>query len=226
MEQTALAADYAIIGPRTHYLAEKLSAAQAAHVRFDTGHTFTFDLRYRQARADDGMCRRTKSAPRVINLPSGEAYIAPYEGEQPDEPSQTSGQIPMLTNEELLILHIIQNRIVEIEGAGSRAAELRAYFALDHARRNIAELGLGCNDKAVVWGNVLEDEKAGFHWAYGRSEHIGGVIGPAAFLDPGHIIHQDIVYAKGSPIMVASLTLDLGDGISEEIMRDGWYINI
>ena len=34
---------------------------------------------------------------------------------------------------------------------------------------------------AIVTGNVLEDEKAGFHWAYGRSEHLGGVTGPDAF---------------------------------------------
>lgn len=226
MEQTALAADYSIIGPRTHALADKLTAAQAARIRFDTGHTVTFDLRYRKAHADDGICHRQKPTPRVINLPSGEAYIAPYEGERPNDRSHTSGQIPMLDSGELLVFRVVQNRIVEIEGMGTRAAELRNYFAVDHARRNIAELGLGCNDQAVVWGNVLEDEKAGFHWAYGRSEHIGGVVGPSAFLDPGHIIHQDIVYAKGSPIVVTSLTLDMGDGTTEEIMRDGWYVNV
>ncbi len=226
MEQTALAADYSVIGPRTRYLAEKLDVAQAAHIRFDTGHTVTFDLRHRRAHMDDGMCPRSKPAGRVINLPSGEAYIAPYEGEIHGDRSRTSGQIPVMDSGELVIFRVVQNRIVEIEGMGARAAELRNYFALDHARRNIAELGLGCNDAAVVWGNILEDEKAGFHWAYGRSEHIGGTVGPAAFLNPGHIIHQDIVYAKGSPIVVSSLTLDLGEGLFEEIMRDGWYVNI
>ncbi len=226
MEQTALAADYSIIGPRTRRLAEKLEAAQAAYVRFDTGHAMTFDLRYRHAHADDGLCPRHKQGMRVINLPSGEAYITPYEGEHPHDRSRTSGQIPVMENGELIVFRVVQNRIVEIEGTGVRAAELRTYFALDHARRNVAELGLGCNDQAVVWGNVLEDEKAGFHWAYGRSEHLGGTVGPEAFLDPGHIIHQDIVYARGSPIVVSSLTLDYGNGVFEEIMRDGWYVNV
>lgn len=226
MEQTALAADYSTIGPRTHRLAEKLDAAQAAHIRFDTGHSVTFDLRYRQAHADDGMCPRNKPGARVINLPSGEAYIVPYEGERPEDRSKTNGQIPIMNNGELVVFRVVQNRVVEVEGMGQRASELRNYFAVDHARRNIAELGLGCNDQAVVWGNVLEDEKAGFHWAYGRSEHLGGAIGPSAFLDPGHIIHQDVVYAQGSPIVVSSLTLDMGNGMFEEIMRDGWYVNV
>lgn len=226
MEQTALAADYAVVGPRAHNLAQKLNAAQAAHVRFDTGHSVTFDLRYRQAHADDGMCHRHKQGARVINLPSGEAYIVPYEGERPNERSRTNGRIPTLDSGELLVFRVVQNRIVDVEGMGTRAAEMRNYFSVDHARRNIAELGLGCNDRAVVWGNVLEDEKAGFHWAYGRSEHLGGTVGPSAFLDPGHIIHQDVVYARGSPIVVASLTLDMGGGVSEDIMQDGWYVNV
>ncbi len=226
MEQTALAADYSVIGPRTHRLAEKLDVAQAAHIHFDTGHTVTFDLRYRKAHVDDGMCHRNKRDARVINLPSGEAYIAPYEGERPGERSQTNGQIPIVEKGELIVFDVMHNRITQVNGDGPHAAELREYFAVDHARRNIAELGLGCNDQAVVWGNILEDEKAGFHWAYGRSEHIGGIVGPAAFLNPGHIIHQDVVYAKGSPIVVSSLVLDLGDNQAEEIMREGWYVNV
>src|SRR5690606_35600610 len=93
------------------------------------------------------------------------------------------------------VLVVRQNRITEING-GAYAAKLRAHFDVDPARRNIAELGLGCNDAAVVQGSVLEDEKAGFHWAYGRSEHLGGTVGPDAFSDPAHVVHHDIVYAR------------------------------
>ena len=55
-----------------------------------------------------------------------------------------------------------------VRGESAGAARFRDIFAADPARPNIAEVAFGCNERAVVTGNVLEDEKAGFHWAYGR----------------------------------------------------------
>jgi leucyl aminopeptidase (aminopeptidase T) len=223
MEQSALAADYSVVGPRTHVLAERLTKAEAADVVFETGHTFTFDLRHRIGHADDGLCTPDKKGFRLINLPSGEAFIVPYEGEKPDEPSRSQGEIPVRREGETAFLRVEANRITSIEGHGKFPDYLRRHFDEDPARRNIAELGLGCNGNAIVTGNVLEDEKAGFHWAYGRSEHLGGVVGPGNFKSPATVVHHDIVYAAGCPIGVRSLTLHYPDKTSEIIMRDNRY---
>ncbi|HEY8240394.1 MAG TPA: aminopeptidase [Kiritimatiellia bacterium] len=223
MEQSALAADYSVVGPRTHALAERLTRADAADVVFSSGHKFTFDLRYRTGHADDGMCGPDKQGFRLINLPSGEAFIVPYEGERPGEPSLTHGVIPLSRNGESMLLHVEKNRIVKVEGAGPQCTLFRSFLDTDPARNNVAELGLGCNDKAIVTGNVLEDEKAGYHWAYGRSEHLGGVTGPDAFKSPANVVHHDVVYAPGSPIGILSLTLRYPDGSSERIMDHSKY---
>jgi leucyl aminopeptidase (aminopeptidase T) len=221
MEQTALAADYGKVAERVAALADRLTRAEKAEVVFSTGHEMTFDLRYRQGRKDDGLCRAGQEHA-IINLPSGEAFIVPYEGEQADQPSETQGAIPVDVDGETVVFHIQANIICDIQGDGSAADELRAYFDADAARRNVAELGLGCNDKAVVTGNVLEDEKAGFHWAYGRSEHLGGIMGPESFRDPSLIVHRDIVYAENSPISIRHITLHYPDG-EEQIMRSNRY---
>ncbi len=222
MERTALAADYRAVARLAQRLAGILDRAESATVVFDTGHTCRFDLRFRSGHADDGVCTRNKEGVRLINLPGGEAFIVPYEGERPGEPSRTEGEIPVEWKGERAILTIRANRIETIRG-GAYADRLRAHFDVDPARRNVAELGLGCNDAAVVLGCVLEDEKAGFHWAYGRSEHLGGVTGPGAFGDAGHVIHQDIVYARGCPIGIRALTAAYRDGARETILRDGAY---
>jgi len=222
MEQTALAADYKVVAHKAHVLAERLGQAETAIIEFSTGHTLYVDLRYRHPKQDSGHCPPGADPP-IINLPSGEAYIAPYEGERPDEPSRTRGTIPVSQRGELILLEVEGNRIARTIGDGPQAALLRAFFDVDSARRNIAELGLGCNDKAVVTGNVLEDEKAGLHWAYGRSEHLGGVTGPDAFSHPSHVAHEDVVYAADSPIGVKSLRLEFPEGSSDEIMRDSRY---
>ena len=88
----------------------------------------------------------------------------------------------------------------------------------------LAEMAFGCNDDAKVTGNVLEDEKAGFHWAYGRSDHLGGKVGLAQFRSPANVVHQDIVYAKGSPIMVARAELVQTSGRRIAVIRDGGYL--
>ncbi len=222
MEESALAADYRAVARKCQILAERLNRAESADVIFSTGHKFSFDLRFRKAHGDDGRCLAGREH-RVINLPSGEAFIVPYEGEQPGEPSRTAGQIPVGWKGQLAILRVEANRIVEVEGDDEHSKKLRDHFAVDPVRRNIAELGLGCNDRAIVTGNVLEDEKAGMHWAYGRSEHLGGVTGPDKFSSPANVVHNDIVYAKGCPVEIRSLVLNYKAGGSEEIMRDCAY---
>ena len=221
MENTALAADYQQIAIRVHQLTERLTRAEGAEVVFSTGHKMFFDLRWRAGHGDDGLCGPDKAFP-LINLPSGEAYIVPYEGERPGEPSLTRGQIPVALGDETVVLEVRANRIKEISG-GDEARKLEEYFACDPARRNVAEMGLGCNDHAIVSGNVLEDEKAGFHWAYGRSEHLGGVTGPKEFSSPQHVVHHDVVYAEGCPITIARLTLHYHAGAEEVIMQDSRY---
>jgi aminopeptidase len=222
MERTGLAADYPEVARKSRMLAERLDRAVGARIEFDTGHAVYFDLRYREASVDDGYLHRDKKGMRLINLPSGEAFKVPYEGEREGEPSQTAGTIPVVLEGELVLYEVRENKIVEVVGDGPQAAKQRAYFAVDPARRNICELGLGTNDKAVITGTILEDEKvSGFHWAYGRSEHFGGTVGPDSFSDPSHVVHFDTVYAKGCPVEVASLALEYEDGTEEEIIRDG-----
>jgi hypothetical protein len=224
MEQTALAADYSEVARKSYVLAEKLDPAVGARVEFSTGHQVYFDLRNRKGGVDDGQLHVDKKGMRLINLPSGEAFIAPYEGEMEGQPSRTEGTIPAVYDDELVLFGVQENRIVEVIGEGPQAARKRDYFAADEARCNIAELGLGCNDKAVISGSVLEDEKVlGMHWAYGRSDHLGGTVGVANFSDPSHVVHYDIVYAKGGAIEIASLVLEYEDGTSEEIIYDGQY---
>ena len=77
---------------------------------------------------------------------------------------------------------------------------------------------------AEVTGNTLEDEKAGFHWAFGRSDHIGGVVGVEDFQSPETVVHQDIVYAKGSPVEVESAVLMYPDGRRVSVIVDTKYV--
>ena len=223
MEETALAADHRELARRCAILHEILLGAQRVDVTFSTGHRCAFDVRFRMPEVDDGFLPRHKAGDRIINLPSGETYTAPYEGEREGEPSGTEGWIPVQRGAELVVLQVAGNRIVAVEGDGPEAGCLRLFFAADPARTNIAEVAFGCNDRARVTGIVLEDEKAGFHWAFGRSDHIGGTVGPDSFAGPATVVHQDTVYAAGNPIQVAQALVVKG-GEATVVLQDGQYV--
>lgn len=226
MMDTALAADYRQLAAKCGKLASQLDKAESAQLSFSTGHHLNIDLRFRQAHVDDGRLHAGDTGPRVINLPSGEAFIAPYEGEREGLPSLTNGQLPLPINQgSYLTLTIKENRIGDIDGDPAAVQDTLAFFEVDEMRRNLAELGLGCNDKAVIRGNVLEDEKVlGVHLAAGLSDHIGGTTGVYDFLDPASAVHEDHVYAFGDEIVVTDLTLFYRDGSSESIIQDGRFV--
>jgi leucyl aminopeptidase (aminopeptidase T) len=202
MERTALAADYSKVAARCKAIFDVMEGAILCEVLFSTGHRCTFDLRHRQPEMDDGYLPRGKDGDRIINLPSGETFVVPYEGEHEGVPSWTSGTIPVIEDEELVLFHVAGNAIMAVEGEGPVADHYAAFFDADAARTNLAEVAFGVNDMAEVTGEVLEDEKAGFHWAFGRSDHLGGVVGVEDFESPENVVHQDIVYAAGNPIQV------------------------
>jgi len=223
MESTALAADYGQVARSCERLRERLAASQTAEIEFSNGDQFVLDFRFRVAESDDGYLHRDAPQPRLINLPSGEAFIVPYEGER-DSPSLTSGILPLSYEKEIVRLRVNRNRVEEVLGDTAASRKMRDFLFADPGRRNIAELGLGCNPKARVWGNVLEDEKAGPHIALGRSEHLGGVTGPDAFSDPRHVWHEDFVFARESPIQIRRLELVDAAGHRELLFENGSYV--
>jgi hypothetical protein len=223
MEQTALAADYSIVAKRCQAIEKAMRGARFCHVVFSTGHRCSFDLRHRKPEMDDGFLPRTKQGDRIINLPSGETFIVPYEGEIEGVPSWTSGTIPVVEDGETVLFHVADNKIIMIEGEGPVGDRYAELFMEDPTRTNIAEVAFGVNEMAKVSGSVIEDEKAGFHWAYGRSDHLGGVVGVADFRSPETVLHTDIVYAPASEVQVTLAEVVHPDGKTIVVIRDGEY---
>jgi len=224
MEETALAADYSRVAARCAAIEDVMKGAVLCDVLFSTGHRCIFDLRHRTPEKDDGYLPRGKEGDRIINLPSGETFVVPYEGENEAVPSWTAGTIPVMEDDEMVLFHIAANQVVMVEGDGPVARRYGEFFDDDPARANIAEVAFGVNDMAEVTGCVLEDEKAGFHWAFGRSDHLGGVVGVADFESPETVVHQDIVYAEGNPIQVESAVLVHPDGRRIPVIEDAKYL--
>ena len=223
----ALKLDYGEIGKRCDELKELLDRAIAAHMRFEADgreHTLTLDLRHRTATASGG---RLVEPGKAGNLPAGETYIVPYEGELEDDPSGSRGVLPLELDGELLFYRIESNKVVEVLGDGPRAERERREVRHEPAYANVAELGLGVLADYGVRpvGELLLDEKLGLHIAFGRSDHFGGQVGAADFTAPDRVVHIDRVYIPEVQPQVKVLSVDLEMG-SETVplMRNGAYV--
>lgn len=231
----ALRLDTGAVSRRVMELKERLDAAESARLEIDAApdgagapapHTLHVDLRHRTAHASDGLLREPGMAG---NLPSGEAYIVPYEGEREGDPSRTAGTLPvqLAPGGGVMVLRIERNRVAEVIGAGPDAAAEREAFAREPAYANVAELGLGVlgdfGVKAV--GSVLLDEKLGLHVAFGRSDHFGGAVGPKDFRDPKRVVHVDRVYVPEMQpkLVVRRVSLRFANGREEDVIRNGRY---
>ena len=218
MEETGLSADYNKVARTCAKLAPLFEQSDGIEVRFSTGHKCYFDTSdHKSARQDNGRLHPGKEALRLRNFPSGEVWVVPNESPA----SKTMGEIPVNYGDETAIFIMKGNRIIDVRGDGPMARQRRQEFRAEKALSNVAEVAIGCNDKAVVTGNVLEDEKAGFHWAYGRSEFLGGTVSPKDFSAPNKVLHQDIVYAKGNPIVCQRFDFIFPDGTRKTVIIDG-----
>jgi leucyl aminopeptidase (aminopeptidase T) len=212
MEKTAFQANYREVKRYASAITKMLTDAVGAEIVFSTNDTLYIDLRNRVADADSWECTHPGQ---FINFPSGESCIAPYEA-APNERkkygvSKTQGIWPVSIEGELMKFVVRENRITDIIGSGKKTTEMRRFFNENDTRRNVAELGIGCNPNAVITGNILEDEKVGLHIAYGQSTHLGGRVTSD--------MHEDVCYSKGCPVEGTTVVLMNQDGSKTEIIR-------
>ena len=175
-----LAVDAQQISQDCHKFADLLSGAKEALVRSPAGTELRFSLEGRRGQVDDGLYGEAPG--RWGNLPAGEAFTTPVEGTGNGRLVAQAGWYPGL--QEKMVFRIENGRVVDLQGGGEVGDKFRRLLSLERneplyiARRNLAELGIGCNPNARNPENVLEAEKikGSVHIAIGDNIHMGGQV--------------------------------------------------
>jgi leucyl aminopeptidase (aminopeptidase T) len=117
------------------------------------------------------------------NLPSGESYIAPVEGSAEGEVVIDGSFVGIGILSSPLKLTFEKGLMVKAEGPD--AERLETLLGDNPKARNLAELGIGTNNKARVTGVILEDEKiyGTVHIALGSNDTFGGTVAAGIHVD-------------------------------------------
>lgn len=197
-----MAVDFDTMAARSKAVAALLDSATRARVSCPRGTDLELALDGRPGISDDGEL----GAPGAFgNLPCGEGFIAPAYGEGTVVASSVA---PLGISVDPARLTVAEGRLVAAEGGlGPRFIEL--LLAHGELGTNLAELGVGTNDRARLTGNVLEDEKilGTVHVAFGASAGIGGNVSVP--------IHLDVVILDASLEVDGQAVLDRGRFVLE-----------
>jgi leucyl aminopeptidase (aminopeptidase T) len=193
-----MSADMEGLRSKGRAVAAALDAASEARITDANGTDLTLDLSGRTAIPDAG---ELTEAGAFGNLPCGEGFISP-----------AGGNGILVIDGTLATIGVVDEPVeLVVEGGhltSARGGQGMAFMELltEHGENgtNIAELGVGTNEKAKLSGNIIEDEKilGTVHIAFGASAAIGGTVQVP--------IHLDCV------VMKPTLELD-----GEVIVRDG-----
>jgi len=198
-----MAIDFDAMVARSRAVAALLDEATAARLTCPRGTDLELALDGRAGLADDGELTARGA---FGNLPCGEGYISPAFGEGTVVASSLD---PLGIGAEPATLTVAGGRIVAANGGlGPRFIEL--LLAHGELGTNLAELGVGTNDRARLTGNVTEDEKmlGTAHVAFGASAGIGGKVSVP--------IHLDVVIVDASLEVDGQTVLDRGRYVLEE----------
>jgi len=175
-------ADYHEIAARTHRLCALLEKTRAVRVTAPAGTDIVMPIAGREAHASSGLFREKGQ---WGNLPTGEAYLAPVEGQSNGVvvADGSMAGIGMMTQPLRIVVE--HGYATDITG-GPEAQKLIALLE-PHGKdaRTVAEFGIGTNDKAILTGVILEDEKVmgTIHIAFGDNKSMGGSVRVASHLD-------------------------------------------
>lgn len=185
----AITADYKVVEELTLKFTELLTKAQRAKIIKDE-YTLEMSLAGRKGVPSTGIYKNPGEAG---NLPSGEAYIAPFEGTANGSMKIDGSMVGVGILNSPLYVKIADGKITEITGEDSD----KVGILLENDRNaTLGELGIGTNPAARLTGVILEDEKiyGTVHIAFGTNTSFGGsnkadchldgvILNPTLYLD-------------------------------------------
>ena len=121
----------------------------------------------------------------LFRSPTGEAYLAPLEGLS-NGVVVVDGSIAGVGMMSQPLRIAVENGYATDISGGPEAQKLISLLE-PHGKdaRTVAEFGIGTNDKAILTGIILEDEKVmgTIHIAFGDNKSMGGSVRVASHLD-------------------------------------------
>ncbi|NJD55574.1 MAG: peptidase [Nitrospirae bacterium] len=184
--------DWKILAARTKRIARAIAGAETIEIATPNGTSISFSVKGRKAGIDTGLLNRPGA---FGNLPAGEVYIAPVEGTANGRLVLEWSPVRELRSPVTLI---VKNGLVEeVLGKEEFALQLEKKISERFENRNIAEFGIGTNNRAKRADNILESEKilGTIHIALGDNSSFGGMVRTP--------FHQDFVFFQPTVLMTS-----------------------
>ncbi|MGE5682337.1 MAG: aminopeptidase [Bacillota bacterium] len=194
-----LNADYKKIAALSIKLKKIFEKTKVVRVTSPGGTDITMDITGRTAFASKGLFHKKGESG---NLPTGETFVAPLEGRSEGVfvVDGSMAGLGMMENSKIKI-KVEKGFATEITGGKYAKKLIELLDKYGKPARNIAEFGIGTNDKAKLSGVLLEDEKVmgTVHIALGDNKSMGGSVHIPSHLDG--LIIKPTVYFDGKEIM-------------------------
>ncbi len=201
---TSMQVEWSALAERTRLLAEAVNRADEMLITTPNGTRIRLGKQGRVAKGDDGLLTAAGS---FGNLPAGEVYLAPVEGTA--HGVMVLEYAPTRKLASPLTLVVEGGAVAEITGDDPHREILERKFSESSLNRNIAELGIGTNDRASRPDNILEAEKilGTIHIALGDNAGFGGTVSTP--------FHEDYVFYRPTVTAIAA------DGSEQLLIADG-----
>jgi leucyl aminopeptidase (aminopeptidase T) len=119
------------------------------------------------------------------NIPSGESFLAPVEGKTRGKLVVDASVAGLGLVKTPLAIEIVDGFAQSFKGDEQAKQLEKELSSFGKAGLNVAELGIGTNDGAIITGEVLEDEKVfgTIHIAFGNNITMGGTCDVGVHID-------------------------------------------
>jgi aminopeptidase len=199
MLKRALNVDYKKMHQRISKISDVIDKGNIVRVLSKKGTDLEFSIKKRKAHGRTSGIFIEKG--KYGNLPDGESFVAPVEGSA-NGVYVVDGSLGSVGKVDKPVkVFVSEGYVVKVEGGKAAKKLLELLNAAGKKARNIAEFGIGTNDKAIISGNMLEDEKVmgTCHIALGNNSGFGGKVEVGLHIDG--LIKKPDVFVDGKLMM-------------------------